>query len=373
MIALRLVTNTGSRMMFTFLPEFSRGTGIGVDQLGRLLSLRDLSGLTAPYFGRASDRVGTRKVMIISGALATIGMLLFSLGALGVIIGLACFGLGRIGYNVGMNAWVGNEVAYERRGRASGQVEMTWAGAALVGLPTMGLLIDRLGWRAAPLALTIVTLPLTVMLADRLPKPMVADRGAGRRPTMSRTAWATLGAFTLLNGAAQLLVFSHGIWLEQTYGFNPSQVGFAIVVVGLAELISSFTSSRLTDRLGKRNSVAVGALVLTIGLTGLAVFDQPPLAMGLALLVVAFLGFEFGIVSAVPLVAELDPMARAEMIGRSVGMSIVARAAGSLVASVLILSQGFRFTMTLAALLAATTTTVTAAVVKEPVPTDRSR
>ncbi len=178
-----------------------------------------------------------------------------------------------------------------------------------------------------------------------------------------------LASFTLLNGAAQLLVFSHGIWLEDTYGFDAAQVGFAIVAVGVAELLASFSSSRLTDRLGKRNSVAFGALVLTVGLAGLAGVGDPPLAAGLGLLVLAFLGFEFGLVSAIPLVAELDPNARAEVIGRSVGLSIVARAAASLLASLLIIDQGFRLLMVLASVLAAVTTALTIVAVREPTPT----
>ncbi|MGB5756499.1 MAG: MFS transporter [Acidimicrobiales bacterium] len=369
MIVLRLVMNTGSRMMFTFLPELSRGTGIDVERLGRLLSLRDLSGLSAPFVGRTSDRIGTRRVMLAGGLLGALGMLLFTLGSVGVVIGLVCFGLGRIGYLVGMNAWVGHEVAYERRGRATGQIEMTWAGAALVGLPTMGLAIDRLGWRAAPTALILATVPLTALLAKRLPEQSQSTSGPRDRPTLSLSGWMALASFTLLNGAAQLLVFSHGIWLEDTYGFDAAQVGFAIVAVGVAELLASFSSSRLTDRLGKRNSVAFGALVLTVGLAGLAGVGEPPLAAGLGLLVLAFLGFEFGLVSAIPLVAELDPNARAEVIGRSVGLSIVARAAASLLASLLIIDQGFRLLMVLASVLAAVTTALTILAVREPTPT----
>lgn len=366
MILLRLLMNTGSRMMFTFLPEFSRGTGMSVEQLGRLLSIRDLTGLTAPLVGRTSDRIGTRKIMLVGGALGAFGMFLFTLGGTGVAIGLACFGFGRIGNQVGLNAWVGHEVAYERRGRASGQIEMTWAGAALIGLPTMGLLIDRLGWRAAPAAMALATAPVTIILAKRLPKPAATETTAGSKPSLSFAAWGTLCAFTLMTVAAQFLVFSHGIWLEGTYGFDPAQVGFAIVAVGIAELIASYASSRFTDRLGKRNSVAAGSLVLTTGLLGLAVFADPPLWVGLGLLVLSFLGFEFGIVSTIPLVAELDPQARAEIIGRAVGLSIVARAATSLLAATLILDQGFRLVMTLAAIVSAITTVITITVVREP-------
>lgn len=368
MIVLRLVLNTASRMMFTFLPAFSRGSGIDVDRLGQLLSLRDLSGLSAPLLGRTSDRIGTRKVMVAGGLLGTCGLLLLVLGPVGVVVGMVCYGLGLVGYQVGMGAWIGHEVAYERRGRATGQIEMTWAGAALIGLPVVGLLIDRLGWRAAPLVLALATLPLTLLLANRLQETATAGDHVRSGPNLSPSAWATLISFTLLNGAAQFLVFSHGIWLEDTYDFDPAQIGFAIVGVGVAELIASFGSSRFTDRLGKRNSVAAGTLVLTVGLIGLAVLDSPPLALGLALLVLSFLGFEFGLVSAIPLIAELDPEARAEVIGRSIGLSVVARAGAGLVASLLILDRGFRFVMVLAAAMAAVTTVLTFVAVREPEP-----
>ncbi len=366
LIILRLVVNTGSRMIFTFLPEFSRGTGIELDTLGRLLSMRDMTGLIAPYIGRRSDRRGTGPVILAGGVLAGVGMALFALGSLGVVIGMLCYGLAHLAYNIGMNAWLGHEVAYERRGKASGRIEMTWAGAALIGLPTMGLLIDRLGWRAAPLALAMLALPLTALAATRLPPPRESETGPRVKPDLSTAAWAAVIAFALLTGAAQLLVFSHGIWLEDTYRFDPAQIGFAIVTVGVAELFASYASSQLADRIGKRNSLAVGTVILTIGLGGLAAVDDPPLAIGLSLLVLAFLGFEFGVVSAIPLLAELDPNARAEVIGRAVGLSIVGRALGSVVAAEVILRQGFRTVMVIGVIVAIITLIVTTTLMDEP-------
>ena len=353
-------------MMFTFLPEFSRGTGIDINTLARLLSLRDMTGLVAPLVGRRSDRFGTRPIMLAGGVLATVGMALFALGSLGVVIGLALYGLAHIAFNVGMNAWVGHEVAYERRGKASGRIEMTWAGAALVGLPTMGVLIDRLGWRAAPTLLAILTLPLTVLAAKRLPRPTIVDDGPPVRPTMSIGAWATIGAFALMTGSVQFLIFSHGIWLEDTYDFDPSQVGFAIITVGVAELFASFGSSQVADRFGKRNSVALGTAIMIVGLAGLAIIGDPPLVVGLSLLVIVFLGFEFGVVSAIPLLAELDPMARAQVIGRAVGASIVVRAAVSVLAAELIARTGFQTLMVVATIAAAFTLGIALACIDEP-------
>jgi predicted MFS family arabinose efflux permease len=245
---------------------------------------------------------------------------------------------------------------------------MTWAGAALVGLPTMGLLIDRIGWRAAPTALAMLALPLTVVAAKRLAPPTAASTGPRVRPTMTMSAWAAVAAFSLLTVSAQMLVFSHGIWLEDTYDFDPSQVGFAIITVGIAELFASYGSSRFADRIGKRNSLAVGTLILAVGLIGLTVMDDPPLVIGLSLLVIAFLGFEFGVVSAIPLLAELDPRARAEVIGRAVGLSIVGRALGSILAAEVILRQGFQTVMAIGAIAAVATLLMTIILVVEPDP-----
>lgn len=355
--------------MFTFLPEFSRGTGIDINTLTRLLSLRDMTGLVAPLVGRRSDRSGTRATIVTGGVLAAMGMALFALGSLGVLVGLVLYGLAHIAYNIGMNAWVGHEVAYERRGQASGRIEMTWAGAALVGLPATGLLIDRLGWRAAPTALALLAAPLTILAARRLPNPTAGQDGPAVRPTMSTAAWATVFAFSLLTGSAQFLVFSHGIWLEETYEFDPSQVGFAIVTVGIAELLASFGSSQVADRLGKRDSVAGGTSILIVGLAGLAIVDDPPLLVGLSFLVIAFLGFEFAVVSAIPLLAELDPRARAQVIGRAVGLSIIVRAAISVLGAELLIRSSFQTLMAVAVGCAIATVAVTLVMVEEPQPT----
>ena len=354
-------------MVFTFLPELSRGTGLSVDALGRLLTVRDLTGLLAPAIGRRTDRAGTRRVMVTGGALTTVGFALLVLGSTGVIVGIVIWGFGRTCYHVAMNAWVGNEVAYERRGRATGRVEMTWAGAALIGIPSMGVLIEQLGWRAAPLSLALIAVPLTALLQRRLAETDTiappTETSSGR---MSTAVITTLATFALMSAAAQFLVFAHGIWLEETYDFDPSQVGFALVAIGLAELVASWASSRWTDGLGKRNSLTAGIAVHTLGLVGLVAFDAPPLFLGIGLLMVAFLGFEFAIVSAIPLVAELDPTARAQTIGRAIGLSIVARSGGNLLASWLIVDHGFRSLIVVAAILSAITTVISAVLVTEP-------
>ena len=88
---------------------------------------------------------------------------------------------------------------------------------------------------------------------------------------------------------------------------------------------------------------------MTVMMLTLAIVTTPPLWLGLLVLVTAFLGFEFGIVSALPLLSELDPGARAQMVGRAVSVTTLVRAAITPLATVLYTSVGFSATMFTAA------------------------
>lgn len=368
LIAFRWVSNAGIRFAYSFLPAIARGTGLSVEEVGRLLALRDLTGLAAPGAGRLSDRVGTPRVMLLGGLVAAGGLLTSVLGPWGLLIGFVAFGLGKIGFDIGLNAWVGHEVAYARRGRAMGLVELAWALAALLLLPVLGVLIDAFGWQAAPLALAAAAVPLLVGIRRVAGTTHPTTSGPLARPTLDRSTLAMYLAFSTLTLASQFLIVGHGLWLEDAYGFNASQIGVAVVGVGAVELVATIGTISGTDRLGKRTAIIGGALLFGAAATALAVTTAPPLVLGLALLVVAFLGFEFAFVSALPLVAELDPAARATAIGIALGSSTVVRSIGSVAGSSLYVASGFRALMTASAVAAAVTVAVCATVVREPVP-----
>ena len=165
---------------------------------------------------------------------------------------------------------------------------------------------------------------------------------------MTRPVVAAVVTNGALAASAQFLFLAHGLWLEDAYGLDAQQVGFAVVGVGAMEVLATTASSRLTDGLGKRRSILFGAALMTAAMFALAAWGLPPLAVGLLLLVTAFLGFEFAIVSAIPLISELDPGARAQMVGRAMGFTTLVRAAVTLIATSLYLTEGFRVVMSAA-------------------------
>lgn len=336
-------------MGYTFLPAFARGSGLSVEAMGRVLSARELTSLSAPLAGRISDRIGPTRVMALGGFVAAGGLLIAMFGAPGLIIGIVIFGVGRTAHQVAMGSWIADAVAYKRRGRVVGRVELAWGGAALIGLPLIGVLLGRSPWWVAFGILGAIALALGVWVfaldADSAPKAVVHSP----KPVMNRAAVAAIATNAAMNGAAQFLFLSHGLWLEDTYSLDTAEVGLAVVAVGAIEVIATSGSSRLTDQLGKRRSMLFGTMLMTGAMMTLAVYSAPPLVFGLLLLVVAFLGFEFGIVSSLPLLSELDPKARAQMIGRSVSVGTVVRALVTLMATAIYVSQGFGVLMTIAA------------------------
>ena len=112
--------------------------------------------------------------------------------------------------------------------------------------------------------------------------------------------------------------------------------------------------------------MVAGSVLMTLAMVALAVSSAPPLWIGLGLLVVAFLGFEYGIVSAIPLIAELDPGARAGMVGRGVAISTVVRAIGTAVATLVYVNAGFSVLMTGAAAMGAVAVLLASVVMSEP-------
>jgi predicted MFS family arabinose efflux permease len=347
-IGVRFVINIAMRMGYTFLPAFARGAGLSVGSMSTALSVRELTSLSAPLTGKASDRLGPLTVMMYGGLVAAGGLLVATLGAPGLILGLIIFGFGRTAHQVALNAWIGGVVAYERRGRATGLIELTWGGAALVGLPLVGLLIGAFSWWTAFAILGLLALFFSLRMRTLEPTRDPVTSDARRKPRMTRTAVAALATNGAMNGAAQFLFLGHGLWLEDTYALNTAEIGLAILAVGLVEVVATFGSSRLTDRVGKRRSMLGGSIVMTGAMFILAFFSAPPLGVGLLLLVTAFLGFEYGIVSAIPLISELDPGARAEMVGRSVSVSTVIRAVVTLAATSIYVNQGFATLMMVA-------------------------
>lgn len=341
----RTALNASFRVLYPFLPSIARGLDISLAAASRLITLRVIAGLAAPFLGPMADRYGRRRMMEIALLLFTLASLLLAgLGTfMAAAIALTLYGLAKILYDPAVQAYVGDTVPYQQRGKAMGIVELSWSSAWLLGVPASGFLIERFGWRAPWSALVVlgglgawlthVGLPSARNQAarDGNPPPAAAMFSAWSALLRRRQVVILLLVSLLLTLSNEIPFIVYGAWLETTFGLSLSTLGLASIVVGLAEAAAELGTTMFTDKLGKRRSVLVGLLSLTASLAALPLLARFGLIAGLIGVALMVLTFEFAIVSLLPLATEIAPDARASLLSLNITAFSLGRIVGAFV------------------------------------------
>ncbi len=237
-------------------------------------------------------------------------------------------GLGKPAYDIAAQSYVADRTPYERRARYVSILELTWAGGLIVGAPLAGLAIDRLGW-ASPFWLLAAAAVLVMPALWRVLGDGAAHQpGASQPLVLDRRAWAILWVAGLFSFAAEIMFVVFGAYLEDDFGLSLVALGGAGLVIGLSEAVGEGSVIAFTDRIGKVRSVAIG---LGVSIAGFGLLATTPDALwaALGLVAIAFAGFEFTIVSAIPLATEIAPLARARYLSWILVAFSVGRALGA--------------------------------------------
>lgn len=352
----RFALNFPFRMVYPFLPVISRGLNMPLETTSLLLTVRSLAAISSPLYGLLADRRGRQPIMLGGLVALVIGAVLMGITP-SFVLALAAFallGLSKASYDPAMQAYIGDVVPYEGRGKIVGILELPWALAWLIGVPIAGFLIAWVGWHApfwlaAGLgAISLVATWLSKIPAGGLypgwPKVRFSRelRGAtepkdGRSSSLTpashhlratRPAITALLVTCLLMAASDNVFVVYGAWFETQFRLPVVTLGLVSVVISVAELVAEGSSAGLADRIGKRRAVLAGMV-----LNALTYLLLPQLARGLssALLGIALmiLTFEFSIVCLIPLVSELAPAAR----GTVMALNVAAISLGRMISS----------------------------------------
>jgi predicted MFS family arabinose efflux permease len=337
--AARLVLNTAYRMVYPFLPALARGLGVNVSAIEWLIRARSGAGLITPLAGSMADIWGRKATMLLGLGIYTggISIAIFWPTYPGLFAAIMLAGIGKFIFDPLTQTYVGDRVDYAHRGLVMSIVEFSWSLSFIVGVPLIGWLIGRAGWRAPYPWLTLLGLVSFIWLWRTLPNDR-PQRAAARTQVLRSVgmvlarpaALAGLGVGLLICLANESLQIVYGRWMEGNFGLTVAALGASTIVLGVAELTAEGLVAALADRIGKRRAVGLGAILNIVACLVLP-FTRVSLIAALVGYFAFFITFEFTLVSSLPLLSELAPQTRATLMSVNFAALALGRMLGSIV------------------------------------------
>jgi predicted MFS family arabinose efflux permease len=239
-----------------------------------------------------------------------------------------------------LQAYVGTQVPFARRGQAVGLSELAWAASSLVGIPAAGWLVQGYDWNTPFVVMGVLGVGGSLLLRRVLPcnesvprvaaphiaSPHIAAPHIAALQRMAAPQWMAAHRVVLRFPAAKTMLFyaflagcacdiffvTYALWLTESLGIGVMALGLATIAIGIAELSGDLLTATLADRFGLRRTV-LATLVLaaaSYALLPLWSFSTVGTLTGIFL---ACLAFEFNFVAAMSLCTEVRPSARATM------------------------------------------------------------
>jgi len=335
----RTIINTNYRMVYPFLPVFAKEMGVATASLAMAFSVRSFLGVFGPFLATIADTHDRKTGILLGVGLFTAGSGLVGIfpNFWGFVAGTSLVLLGNGVFIPSLNAYLGDNIPFEKRGRVLAITELSWALAFIGGVPLVGLLLESYSWVTPFFIFTIIGVLLFLLFAFILPSNRIqSTEGNNIKQNFGRIlrtwpALAGLLAGILFTGANETVNLIFGVWIEDQFGLNFAALAIASVVIGVSELGGEVFSVVWLDVIGKRrviwiflgvNSLAALLLPLTDGV----------LAWALAGLALFYISFEIVLVSALTLMSEVVPSARATMIAATVAGFSLGRMLGDLIA-----------------------------------------
>lgn len=338
----RLVSNACYRFAPPFIAVIARGLDVTVAQLGVAFMIGEFAGLFSPIIGRFIDRTNRLVAMMMGVAAITVAAVILATATGMVMFGVGMFVMSssKVLFDTSLIVWVNDHVPYERRGRIVGIIETSWALSLFIGVAAMGIVTALVSWRAGFLLGAVAMAITGGLIGAALPHheahPPARDEQRGKVPR--RGMFIFVSAFCLM-GASQCVGITFGPWFEDEFGFTSFGLIAIVVVLGVFELASSIASSRVADGWGKERSVMRGVLLMLVAGVLMSIGSHYAL-VAIPMFIVYVAGFEFALVSMLPIAANLVPTAGGIGLGLTVGSGTLGRAVFSSVATWLYDSYG---------------------------------
>ena len=328
----------GFGIIIPLLPFYAEHFGASALMVGLLsTSFSLMQFLFAPFWGRLSDRIGRRPVILLGLLGSAISYALFALASSLPMLFVARSLAGIAGANIPTaQAFIADITTPENRARGMGMVGAAF-GLGFVFGPAIGGFLSRWGyaapaWFASALSLAnfvaaLVVLPESrpVNIRDTRPEGrLTVFRRALARPQMS----LVLLVFFLVITSFSSFESMFALYGERRFGFTTVSIGYMFAWVGIVlATVQGGLVGLVVPRLGETRVVRIALLIIAAGLFAVPLSPSVPvLSAAVGLLA---LGLGFNSPSMLATISKLaDPRDQGSTLGLSQSLGSLARIVG---------------------------------------------
>ena len=266
----------GFGIVMPLLPSYAARYTANATLIGLLVAATPaMQLLTAPLWGRLSDRIGRRPVLLMSLAGAFLSYLMFALAGSFSALLLSRLVAGSCNASVGVGqAFLADRTRPDQRAKAMGLIGAAYGLGFIVGPALAG--ISSLFGAAMPgivaTALTGANLlaAFLVLPASRPARPQDGEGETTSIATDSRPAterFAPLVVAFLATLGFTVLYVLLSLFAERDLGYDRPKISALFVVLGVVTaIVQGGVVGRVAQRVGERGLIVLGAVVLSLGL-----------------------------------------------------------------------------------------------------------
>ena len=282
----------GFGIIVPLLPYYAQTYGANGVEVGLLLaSFSAMQFLCSPAWGRLSDRIGRRPMLIGSLVLTAGSYVMFAFAPSLPILFLSRILAGIAGATISTaQAYVADTTPPEKRTQGMGLIFAAF-GAGFIFGPAIGGILSHWGYAVPGLAAAamavIACLAAIFFLPESLPRERRAQAVARRASSGSR--WVMFGRPVIGTGLSLLFLSTvcfaamegtFALFGQWKYGLGPRQIGFLLAYAGvLAVILQGGVVARLARRFGEGSLVRAGYVIMAAGLVAMALAPKLPLMM----------------------------------------------------------------------------------------------
>ena len=295
----------GMLMILPLLPFYAKDLGAGGFVVGLLVSSFSVAQLlSAPVWGRFSDRYGRRPALMVGLGASALAYIVFAFADSLWLLFLSRIVQGAGGGTVSViQAYVADATRPEDRAKSLGWLSAaTNAGVALG--PVIGSWVQIWGKHTPGLmaaALCLVNMAFAWKYLTEIRKPNIAtEQQTGVkavRRSSRETVWRVVAhpaepasrlilIYALAIGAFQGTTAVLALFLAWRFGVTESTIGYVFMYIGtLSVVVRALLLGKIIDRFGEARLSRVGLILLALGLVGVSLSrDYVTLALAVGLL-----------------------------------------------------------------------------------------